>query len=79
MDITKRIVKHLLILCTDNFTHSECLRLVEVLKTFNILSTVNKHTVDTYRIRISKRSMLLLRELVTPHMHPYFIYKLGQI
>jgi len=32
---------------------------------------------DTYRIRVSKLSMPLLRELVVTHMHPDFFYKLG--
>lgn len=32
---------------------------------------------DTYRIRISKVSTLLLRDLVAPHIRPEFLYKIG--
>ena len=32
---------------------------------------------DTYRIRFSKTSMPLVRDLVSPYMHKDFMYKLG--
>jgi hypothetical protein len=69
------------ILCTECFTLEECKLLQSVLFKINIVSTlkVRNSIKGTHRIRVSKRSMPLLRELVTPHMHPYFMYKLGQI
>lgn len=68
-----------LLLCTECFTKSECLLLMDVLSKLGIKSTlkVRNRAKDTYRIRISKTSMPLLRQLVTPHMHPSFMYKLG--
>ena len=33
---------------------------------------------NTYRIRINRSSMELVREQVTPYMHSIFMYKLGQ-
>lgn len=68
-----------ILLCTESFTKSECILLQSVLSDLNIRSTLkirNKEN-DRYRIRISKTSMDLLRELVLPYMHKDFIYKLG--
>lgn len=42
-----------------------------------INTTLRNKVKGTYRIRVAKPSMPLLRTLVTPHMHPYFMYKLG--
>lgn len=67
------------LLCTECFTKEECMLLVKVLHNLGILATlkVRNPSKNTYRIRISKTSMPLLREMVTPHMHPSFMYKLG--
>jgi hypothetical protein len=69
------------ILCTECFTRVECKLLQEVLLKLGIVSTlkVRNSVKGTYRIRISKSSMPLLRELVTSHMHPDFMYKLGSL
>ncbi|MBW5719172.1 hypothetical protein GQQ29_26440 [Klebsiella pneumoniae] len=68
-----------IILCTECFTKSECILLIKVLANLGIKATlkVRNRDKDTYRIRISKKSMPLLRELVIPYMHPSFMYKLG--
>jgi hypothetical protein len=69
-----------IILCTESFTKTECELLISALARLGILSTlkVRSTTKGTYRVRISKTSMPLLRELVTPHMHSIFMYKLRQ-
>lgn len=67
------------LLCTECFTKSECYLLIKALANLGIKATLKKRSrdKDTYRVRISKTSMPLLRELVTPYMHPSFMYKLG--
>ena len=68
-----------IILCTESFTKMECEVLQELLLGFGIITTLKIRNTKkgTYRIRISKRSIPLVRELVTPYMHPVFMYKLG--
>lgn len=68
-----------ILLCTECFTKEECLLLINALSNLGIRATlkVRNRTNNTYRVRISKTSMPLLRKLVTPHMHPVFMYKLG--
>lgn len=68
-----------LLLCTECFTKAECQLLISVLANMGIVATLKmrNRAKDTYRIRISSRSMPLLRELVTPYMHPSMMYKLG--
>lgn len=65
------------ILCTECFTKIECELLQKVLLSFGINSTLKIRDSANYRIRISKKSMPLLRELVKPYMHPSMNYKLG--
>jgi hypothetical protein len=67
------------LLCTESFTKVECELLVSALARLGIISTlkVRNNIKGTYRVRISKKSMPLLRQLVTPHMHSDFMYKLG--
>lgn len=68
-----------ILLCTESFSKTECEFLQELLLKLNINSTLkirNKIT-DRYGIRISKKSMPLLRELVSPYMHKDFLYKLN--
>jgi len=66
--------------CTDNFTHTECLFLVDLLKKkFNIKASVTTRRKDKmWRIRLSRYSVPLFRELVTPYLIPVFYYKLGK-
>jgi hypothetical protein len=68
-------------LCTECFTRAECELLINILAGYGIICTLKVRKTSregTCRIRISKKSMPLLRELVTPHMHPDFMYKLGE-
>lgn len=69
-----------ILLCTECYTKDECILLQGVLRNMGIKSTLKRRNKDkdTYRIRISKLSMPLVRQLVRPYMHPDFIYKLGE-
>ena len=53
------------ILCTESFTKTDCELLQEVLESLGIKSSlkVRNSAYNTYRTRISKTSMPLLREL----------------
>ena len=64
------------LLCTECFTKPECLLLIDAP---NIKATLKVRDVGKgkYRVRISKTSMPLVRQLVMPYMHPSFMYKLG--
>jgi hypothetical protein len=68
-----------ILLCTESFTKFECELLQSLLSNLNIKSTlkIRNKEKDRYRIRISKTSMDLLREIVTLYMHKDFMYKLG--
>jgi hypothetical protein len=68
-----------LILCTEGFTPDECRLLQQALATLGIKSGLKQRSKvnGTYRIRISKLSMPLVRELTLPHVHPQYHYKLG--
>lgn len=68
-----------IILCTESFTMAECHILKNVLAESGIISTLKTRNKDknTYRIRISKKSIPRVRELVMPHMHSSYLYKLG--
>lgn len=70
----------IIVLCTESFTKAECIMLQNVLRNLGIKSTlkIRNKEKDTYRIRISKLSMPLVRELVRAHMHPDFMYKLDE-
>lgn len=67
------------ILCTESFTKQECILLQQVLLSFSIKSTlkVRNKQQDTYRIRVSKSSMPLLRDIVLSQIPENFHYKLG--
>ena len=71
-------------MCTESFTtpkgQEECIILQNLLLKYDIISTlkVRNKAKNIYRIRISKLSMRKLRELVEPHMHSSFLYKLGK-
>lgn len=66
-------------LCTEGFTKSESLLLVNRLRKHNIKTSlvIRNKSKDTYRIRVAKKSIPELRKIVLPHMHPIFLYKLG--
>jgi len=67
-----------IILCTESFSKDECIFLQTILLRLGIKSTlkIRNKANDRYRIRISKKSIPLLRELVLPYMHNDFMYKL---
>lgn len=68
------------ILQTDNFTLKEVNLLIDVLNSkFGLNSSVNvaNKSKGQYSIYIPKRDLDLLRKLVTPHILPTFLYKLG--
>lgn len=67
------------LVCNESFTLEECVILQGVLADLGIRATlkVRDSSAGTHRIRISKRSMARVRQLVTLHMHPDFLYKLG--
>lgn len=65
---------------TDNFTLKEVNLLIDVLNSkFGLNSSVNvaDKTKGQYSIYIPKKDMDLLKKLVTPHILPTFLYKLG--
>lgn len=64
------------ILCTDNFTKDECIRLQLLLAKYELKSGIITQK-GKFRIRIYRTSMPTLIKLVTPHMHADFMYKLG--
>ncbi|RYX78172.1 hypothetical protein EON69_00075 [bacterium] len=67
------------ILCTECFSVEECIILQQVLLKFHIKSTlkVRNKELGTYRIRLSKTSMPLLREILLSKTPLNFHYKLG--
>jgi ubiquinol-cytochrome c reductase cytochrome b subunit len=66
-------------LCTNGFTHEECLYLAALLSDkFGLrVSVIGAGAPDQFRLYIWKRSVPLLREVVMPFMHPTMAYKLG--
>jgi hypothetical protein len=73
-------------LCTDNFTYIECTFLaVLIYKKLKIKTTVNKRTIRVnsiptvrWRIRVSRYSVPLFRQLVKPYILSVFHYKLAK-
>lgn len=67
-------------LCTESFTKAECIKLQELLLGMGISSGLKLRNKinNTYRIRISSKSLPTLRDLVKPYIHPIFMYKLGK-
>lgn len=68
-----------IILCTESFPKEDCFLLQKVLNGLGIKSSlkIRNKEEDRYRIRISKTSMPLLRDLTELHLHSDFKYKLG--
>jgi len=65
-------------ICTESFTYSDILILIDMLKTkFDIQSSPQKRGVIGWRIYIPRTQMGKVRNLVKPHMHPEMIYKIG--
>lgn len=68
-----------IILCTEGFTKEECILLQQVLKNFSIESglKVRNKERDTYRLRIKKKSIPTVENLVQDKIPEIFRYKLG--
>jgi hypothetical protein len=70
-------------LCTDNFIASDTIRLAVYLKTkFNLKCTTPKAPGNLglnghLRIYISAQSLILVQDLVSKHMVPSMLYKIG--
>ena len=69
------------ILCTDNFSEKEVLKLIEVLNNnFSIKAGIKKRTNKSnvvWRINISRSSLSKVKELVLPYIITEMQYKLG--
>jgi LAGLIDADG DNA endonuclease family len=68
-----------ILLCTESFTKKECILLQSLLNDIGIKTTlkIRNKDKDLYRIRISKTSIPLVRDLIKPYIHKDFLYKLG--
>ena len=69
-------------LCTENFTHVEVIILIKVLSdNLGLICTTKRRILSSgkigYRIRFSSYSLDNLRLLVSPHIIPSMMYKLG--
>ena len=69
---------HGLILCTDSFSLTDTVRLMNVLiLRYGLECNLYKKRDNQYRIFIYHSSMPLLRTIVTPYFHSSMLYKLG--
>lgn len=67
---------HGVVLCTDSYTLSDIIRLMNVLIIrYRLECTLRAHG-SYYRIYIRSRSIPLLRSIVTPYIHSSMLYKL---
>jgi len=68
-----------LVICTDSFSVEEVVRFMTVLYVrYDIDSTLYYNSIGKPRIYIRASSMPTLRDLVRPHMHQSFMYKLEE-
>lgn len=68
-------------LCTNCFTLSDIKKLVNILENKYKLKVAIHATgvLNQYNIYIPKSNMSVLKPLVLPYLHPYFLYKLDMI
>lgn len=67
-----------LILCTDSYTISDIVRLINVLIIkYRLSCTLRYHTPTQPRIYIKEGSMSALRDIVRPHIIKSMLYKIG--
>lgn len=71
------VQRHGLQLCTDSFTISDVVRLINVLILRYTLDCTLQMDRQYPRIYIKQVSIPLLRSIVISHMHPSMYYKLG--
>lgn len=73
-------MSHGLSLCTDSYSLSDTVRIINVLIIrYGLKCTLHLKRENKYRIYISRHSMAILRTIVGPHMHSSMLYKLGVI
>jgi hypothetical protein len=66
-----------LTLCTDSYTLLEVNNLINVLKIrYGLICTIHTPRENQYRIHISKKSMNIVRTLVSKHMPNSMKYKI---
>jgi hypothetical protein len=66
-----------LTLCTDSYTLLEVNNLINVLIIrYDLICTIHTHRENQYRIHISKKSMNIVRTLVSNHMPNSMKYKI---
>ena len=68
-------------LSTDNFTLSGVKKLVDILTTkYNLkVSIVKTGIIDQYGIYLPKSNLHILIPMLSPHIHPYFYYKMNNL
>jgi hypothetical protein len=65
-------------LCTDNFTLSEVVLLINILiLKFNIQPTIHKEKNNS-RIYINQIDLEKIRPFILPYFHPHFLYKIDR-
>jgi hypothetical protein len=70
-----------LVLCTDSFSLQDVILLMNVLMVrygleCSLIHYHNRSNIKLYRIRIPKKSMYTLRNIVLPHIVPSMYYKI---
>ena len=72
-----KVSRHGLVLCTDSYSVSDIVGLINVLIIkYRLDCTLRYHTPTQPRIYIKESSMLILRYLVTPYMVKSMFYKI---
>ena len=68
-------------LCTNCFSLSNIKRLVKILETKYKLKLAihSAGSLNQYNIYIPKSNLFILKPLVMPYLHPYFLYKLDMV
>jgi Cytochrome c oxidase subunit III/LAGLIDADG DNA endonuclease family len=68
-------------LCTNCFTLKDTKFLVSILeKKYNLSIAIHSAgAIDQYNIYLPKKNLPVLIPLVSPYMHPYFLYKLDMV
>jgi hypothetical protein len=68
-------------LCTNCFTLKDTKLLASTLKKkYNLSVAIHSAgAIDQYNIYLPKKNLAMLVPLISPYMHPYFLYKLGMV
>jgi hypothetical protein len=67
---------------TNSYTYSDCVKLAEAITAIGIVTTVRKERVGKngcmqYKLAILKSQVVKLREMISIHMHPSMMYRIG--